>query len=198
MITRVLSSATTSLAITMGLLFGMHLLIATGESISVEPRSRHILDWRNVVTEEPVIVEETVLPKIDKPPVPPPTPVPESANSSGIGVTVWSAPPVPHTHRPTIAGLGLSDGPLVSIIKVQPRYPVAAQTRGLEGTVIVRFDVTPLGTVENVVVVESSNSIFDKAAVEAAYRFKYRPQVIDGTSYGVRGLQQHFRFDMEE
>ena len=197
MITRALSSATTSLAITMGLLYGMHVLVAMGENVIVEPRLRHLLDRVRVTKDDP-IVEETVLPKIDKPPAPPPVNLPGSDASGGFGVELPVLVPAPPRDTPAVVALGLSDGPLVNIFKVQPRYPITAQTRGLEGTVIVRFDVTPLGTVENVVVVESSNRIFEKAAVEAAYRFRYRPRVIDGTSYGVRGLQQLFRFDMED
>ena len=198
MITRALTSASTSMVVTLALLFGMHLLIATGQTIITEPRDRHMLDWVRVVREEDLQVEETILPPIDKPPIPPPATIPETAPSGVTGVGFTVAPPAPPTERTTIGGFGLSDGPLVNIIKVQPRYPVAAQTRGLEGTVIVQFDVTPQGVVENVVVVESSNSIFNKAAIEAAYRFKYRPKVVDGTSYGERGLRQLFRFDMED
>jgi protein TonB len=139
-----------------------------------------------------------VLTKIDKPPVPPPTNFTETATTGGVGVSIPAATPAPPNHRSTLAGPGLSDGPLVNIIKVQPRYPAAAQTRGIEGTVLVQFDVTPSGAVENVVVIESSNSIFNKAAIEATYRFKYRPKVVDGTSYGTRGLQQQFRFNMDD
>jgi protein TonB len=198
MITRALSSATTSLAITMGLLFAMHLLIATGENVVVEPRARHMLDLVSVVAEDDPEVETPALPKIDRPRVPPPTRWSESATSGAVGVGLPAASPPPRTYRPTLAGTGKSDGPLVNIIRVQPRYPVAAQTRGLEGTVIVQFDVSPSGTVENAVVVESSNGIFNKAAIEATYRFRYRPRIVDGTGYPVRGLQQLFRFDLED
>lgn len=198
MITRALSSATTGLVITTGLLFGMQLLIATGEEIIAEPRDKHILEWVRVVKEPEPIDETPLVAKIDKPPVPPSTSFPESAQNGGVGVELPVAPPAPPTGRATFAGLGLNDGPLINIYKVQPLYPTAAGTKGLEGTVIVRFDVTALGTVENVVVIESSNNVFNKAAIEAAYRFKYRPKVIDGTSYGVRGLKQLFRFEMEE
>ena len=198
MITRALSSATTGLVITMGLLFAMQLLIATGEEIITEPRPRHILEWVRLVEKLDPIIETPRELKIDKPTVPPTTSFSELEASGGIGVEISVAPPAPRTGTATFGGLGLTDGPLINILKVQPHYPTAAQTKGLEGTVVVRFDVTPLGTVENVSVIESSHSIFNKAAVEAAYRFKYRPKVVDGTSYGARGLQQLFRFEMEE
>ena len=198
MITRALSSTTTGLLITMGLLFAMQLLIATGKEIITEPRPRHILEWVRLAEKPDPIIETPQVLKIDKPTVPPSTNFSDSEQSGGIGVEISVAPAAPRTGVTTFGGLGLTDGPLINILKVQPRYPTAAQTKGLEGTVIVQFDVTPLGTVENVSVIESSNSIFNKAAVEAAYRFKYRPKVVDGTSYGARGLQQLFRFEMKE
>ena len=93
---------------------------------------------------------------------------------------------------------GTGDGPLINIIRVQPLYPAIAATRGLDGTVTVQFDVSEIGTVENVTVIHSTNRIFNKAAIDAAYRFKYKPKVIDGTRYRATGLQQLFRFEMEK
>ncbi len=196
--TRALISATSGLMVTAGLIFVMQLLIATGEVIITEPRPRPVLDWVRPPEKPDPIVDEPEIHKIDKPPVPPPTSFPESVPGGSVGVALTAAPPSPRPRKAVLTGFGLSDGPLMNIFKVQPRYPAAAQARGLEGTVIVQFDVTAHGTVQNVVVVESSSRIFNKAAIEAASRFKYRPKVVDGTSVGVQGLQQLFRFDMEE
>jgi protein TonB len=81
---------------------------------------------------------------------------------------------------------------------VTPQYPVRAAANGLEGTVLVQYDVTTMGTVENVVVIESSNRIFDQAAIDAVYRFRYKPGIVDGVPYGSKGLRDLFRFEMEE
>ena len=63
---------------------------------------------------------------------------------------------------------------------------------------LVQYDVTTEGQVVNVVVLESSDRIFEKAAITAAYRFKYKPKTVDGIPYESKGLRNLFRFLMEE
>jgi periplasmic protein TonB len=198
MITRALSSATAGLAVTTGLLFVMQILIATGEEIVVESRPGHFLNWVSPKDPPDTPVKESLPKKPDQPRLPPNTNFVDATETNGIGVGFPTALPVLRTGTPTLSGIGTSDGPLINIIKVQPHYPFAAMAKGLDGTVIVQFDVAATGTVENVVVVESSNKVFNKAAIEAAYRFKYKPRVVDGIRFGAKGLQQLFRFEMEE
>jgi periplasmic protein TonB len=198
MITRALSSATAGLAVTTGLLFVMQILIATGEEIVVEPRPRYFLTWVSPKDPPDTPVKERLPKKPDPPRSPPNTHFADATETKGIGVGFPTALPVLPTGTPTLTGIGTGDGPLINIIKVQPQYPIAAMTKGLDGTVIVQFDVAATGAVENVVVVESSNKVFNKAAIEAAYRFKYKPRVVDGVQLGAKGLQQLFRFEMEE
>src|SRR5690606_4447136 len=55
-----------------------------------------------------------------------------------------------------------------ALFKVAPEYPVTAARRGIEGHVILEFTVTRTGTVSDVIVVESSHALFNRAALEAA------------------------------
>jgi protein TonB len=64
--------------------------------------------------------------------------------------------------------------------------------------VLVEFTVTVTGAVRNVVVIESTDSVFERAAVQAALRFKYRPRVVDGVAVEVTGVQHYIRFEIEE
>lgn len=198
MITRPLSSVTAGLVATTGLLYLMQLLIASGEVVVTESRQRHFLDWISPKDLPDTPVETKLPTRPDVPQLPPITELVESTTSTGIGVGFTTTSPAPRPKGPDISAFGSRDGPLINIIKVQPIYPVTAANRNLEGTVIVEFDVTALGKVENVVVVDSTSNIFNKAAIEAAYRFKYKPRVVDGTAYGATGLQQLFRFEMEK
>ena len=90
------------------------------------------------------------------------------------------------------------DGPLAAIVRVSPTYPPVMNARGLEGHVLVQFDVLADGRVANIVVVESSHSGFNKAAIKAAERFKYKPRVVDGVPMASTGIQNLFRFRMED
>lgn len=46
------------------------------------------------------------------------------------------------------------------------------------------------------VVVESTDRVFEQAAVEAAYRFKYRPRVVRGQAVEVPGVRNRISFDI--
>ncbi|MFQ5549054.1 MAG: energy transducer TonB [Woeseia sp.] len=197
MITRFLSSATAGLAVTTVLLYAMQLLIASGEEILTEPRLRHDLDFIDPPEPPDSPVEPRPPERIDPPMPPPPTPVGPPGNEQ-IGVHIPLPPPAPPTGRPALTTVGVTDSPLINLFNVKPQYPAAAAARGLEGTVLVRFDVTELGTVANVVVLESTNRIFNKAAINAAYRCRYKPKTIDGVKYGATGLRKLFTFEIEQ
>jgi len=69
------------------------------------------------------------------------------------------------------------------------RYPDRARRRGLEGTVVLRLRVAADGTVERVEVATSSgHEILDRAAEEAAPKWRYEPALRDGVAiaYDVR------------
>ncbi|MCE2460203.1 MAG: energy transducer TonB [Pseudomonadales bacterium] len=60
-------------------------------------------------------------------------------------------------------------------------YPAAARASGVEGRVVVRYDVTVAGTVANAIVVESEPpGVFDDAALNAVRSWRFRPMVEGG------------------
>jgi periplasmic protein TonB len=89
-----------------------------------------------------------------------------------------------------------SDGDYMPIVQVAPQYPYRAADLGLQGSVLLEFTVTSEGTVRDPRVVESSNTIFDQAAIEAVLRFRYRPRVIDGDSVEVPGVRFRITFEL--
>ncbi len=88
----------------------------------------------------------------------------------------------------------LADGDYLPIVKIAPVYPSGALAQGLEGYVVVQFTVARSGAVKDVVVIESTDSLFEHAAIEAAYRFKYRPRIIRGESIEVLGVRNKITF----
>lgn len=196
MYAKALSSAPAAAVVTVALLFVMQLLIRTGQEVVVEPRMPQFVDWVRLKEPPPPPVADPIPPRPDVPDVLPPTPRMVSDESYKTGVAIPSPTPSQRSLDPGISFGAFSDGPLINVIKVQPQYPVAAIARGLEGHVIVSFDVSPDGAVENVQVVESTSRVFDDAAVDAAYRFRYKPQVVDGVPQAAQGLQQLFRFEL--
>ena len=190
---------TVGAGITFGLLFVMQLLIATGRT-AISDDSRHrIVDFVRVERDQHV---QTRKEKPEKPPEPEKQPEMPQANSNdqnfdtSLAVSV-ATPAIGSNVNVSGVGFGVSDGEYLPIVKVAPVYPARAAARGLEGYVIVEFTVTRTGTTKDVHVVESSSSLFERAAVEAAGKFKYKPRVIDGEPVEVPGVRNKITFVLE-
>jgi protein TonB len=93
--------------------------------------------------------------------------------------------------------LRMADGDYIPIVKAIPAFPARAASRGLEGYVVLEYTVTPNGSVEDVVVVESSSDLFEASAVAAAYRFKYKPRVVGGRPVHARGVRTKVSYKLE-
>lgn len=92
-----------------------------------------------------------------------------------------------------------SDGEYLPIVKVAPVYPRRAQTRGIEGYVLLEFVVTKTGAVRDPKVIESQPpGIFDRAALSAALKFKYKPKVVNGEPIDVAGVRNRITFELQD
>jgi periplasmic protein TonB len=90
------------------------------------------------------------------------------------------------------------DSDYMPVLKVAPLYPPRAEKRRQEGYVLVEFTVTRSGEVRDVKVIESKpRYVFDRAAIEAARKFKYKPRKVDGEPVEVSGVQNKFLFRLE-
>ena len=65
--------------------------------------------------------------------------------------------------------------------------------------VLIEFTVTILGTVENPVVIEAEPpGYFERAALNAARKFKYKPKVVNGEPIPVSGVRNLITFVLED
>ena len=201
MIGRLVIAIIGAIAVTFGLLFTMQLLIATGRSADEDQVKGRIVDFVRVKRDENV---ETKKPKPKKPPPPeappPDAPKPKLDNVTADSGTINIAPVDVNADVNINAAFGFSavDGDYLPIVKVAPVYPRRAADRGIEGYVILEFTVTKTGTVQNPVVVEADPpNYFERAAIQAAQKFKYKPRVVDGVAIDTPGVQNIIRFELE-
>lgn len=193
-------AAVAGVLITASLLFTMQFLIAHGQNALTDSRNFHFLDFVRVEREENVTRKK---PKPKKPPTPdqpPPDMPPPQRDTVNPGSQVIGVAPVSTSADVSIGGFGLavSDGDYLPIVKVEPIYPRRAMSRGMSGHVIVEFTVTRTGTVRDPFVVESTSSIFERAALAAVLKFKYKPRVVDGEAIEVAGVQNKITFVLED
>jgi protein TonB len=197
MIARYAASVVMSAGVTFGLLYLMQLMIDTGKEVITEPESVRLVDFVRV-ERNPVV--ETRERKPDRPVEPerqPDMPLPDMAGHFNAGLAVAVTAPNIESGAGIRNTFGtVIDGEYLPIVKVAPVYPARALARRLEGFVLVEFTVTASGAVRDVVVLESTATIFEKPAIEAALKFKYKPRVIDGAAVEVTGVRNRLVFTM--
>lgn len=92
-----------------------------------------------------------------------------------------------------------SEGDYLPIVKVAPIYPTRALQRGVEGSCVVQYTVTRLGTIANPMIVDGqcSSSLFHQPSLSAAMKFKYKPRVVNGVEVEVSGVQNKFTYKID-
>jgi len=176
----------------------MQSLIYLQPLAATAPREKHTLGvWTSDIVEKPPqTIEPLIDPEILKnAPVNPGTP---ETSYSGRGLRISTSPTSPGPVPTTLTGMSQPDGPLINIVRVQPNYPAAAEVRELEGWVDVRFDVTTDGQVINAEVIGSTHRVFEKPAIKAARRFRFRAPVVNGIPQVATGIEYRFRFRMPD
>jgi protein TonB len=85
------------------------------------------------------------------------------------------------------------------IVRVNPKYPIRAARDGVEGWVVLAFDINNLGEVVNISVIDSQpKRTFDKAAKQALKKWKYKAKSIDGKAVAQHNFSVQLDFNMEQ
>ena len=78
-------------------------------------------------------------------------------------------------------------------------YVKVRTSDGIEGYVLLEFIVTKTGAVMDPVVIEAKPpGIFDRAAINAALKFKYKPKVVNGEPIDVAGVRNLITFELAD
>jgi protein TonB len=177
-------------------------LISSGNSVVNEESFGRLIEFVDVSQDDDV---QTKKHKVNKPPTPPAEPpkpdLPkpsieaQSANAFNIGAIDLSAD---LSIDAGLAGSG-GDGDFLPIVKVAPQYPRRALQKGIEGHVTVEFTVTALGTVIDPKVIDANPpTVFNRAAMNAVKKFKYKPKIVDGKAQAVTGVRNIIRFELDK
>lgn len=187
--------------VTFMLFLGMQALISGGEGAMTEAAKGNVLDFVRLKQEETVEKKERKPQKPPKPKEPPPPMDSPQTQSSDPNASSGNFDFAADVSADVDIGKGLalesSDGEYLPIVKVSPVYPRRALSRGIEGYVIVEFTVTKQGTVRDPKVLKAEpESIFDRAAMDAAKKFKYKPRIVNGEAVEVAGVQNRITFQI--
>jgi protein TonB len=191
------------LVVTAVLFWFMQYLIETADRQLNEGASGHLIDFVRLKRDESIQrrqLKPKKPPPPDAPPPQPPTPQLDNLNPNAEKIAISAAPVETDIEMSGGFSLGVGEGDYLPIVKVAPIYPQRALARGVEGYCVVQYTVTKQGTTRDPFVVEDecTSSLFHRASVQAALKFKYKPRVVDGEAIEVPGVQNKFTYEIQE
>ncbi|NMP02853.1 energy transducer TonB [Pseudoalteromonas arctica] len=90
-------------------------------------------------------------------------------------------------------------GDATPIVRINPKYPTTAARDGVEGWVQLSFSISPTGEVIDPVVINAEpKRTFDREAIRAIKRWKYRPKVIEGVAQLQTGQTVQLDFKLQQ
>lgn len=206
-ISRVLIAIVMAFFTTIGLLYLMHTLINSDLNADDKDPAKKIGDIHMPDTTIEVIYDAPAPDKPPEPETPPEVPAEPEFDTPDINPDALNmqAPPVNTGIDIQLFGIG-GDGEYLPIVKVAPQYPRRASQRSIEGFCTVQFTVTTTGATRDVEVIPATcirkdgtaTTMFNRASVRAAAKFKYKPRVEDGVAQEVHNVKNRFVYEMQQ
>lgn len=200
---RILIGLLVGFGVTLFLFWLMQYMIETADRSLDDGTRGSLVDFVRIERDESVQRRQL---KPKKPPPPedappqPPTPKLDNLDPTAEKIAISDVPVQTEIEMSGGFSLGVGEGDYLPIVKVAPIYPQRALSRGIEGYCVVEYTVTRQGTIRDPFVIESecTSSLFHRASLQAALKFKYKPRVIDGEAVEVPGVQNKFTYEITE
>ncbi len=187
-------AALLAVAVTFGLFIFMYKLISSGDSFDQNLEAISGIRFGPVDIPDDVARRERRKPK--PPPKPKEPPPPPKMQVSKPQEVVQNMPKIdmPNIDNPMVGGEGMfigsfgqvdktQEGDIIPVVVIRPMYPRDAAIQGLEGWVKVEFTITEVGTVKNPRVLDADPPrIFNREALRAILKWKFKPRVVDGVA----------------
>ncbi len=198
---RVLVSALFAIVVTFGLFLFMHKLVSSGAGDRDDLEAIAGIHFGPVEIPDDITTKSRRIPK--KPPPPKNPPPPPKMQISKQEQTVQNMPKLdmPNLDVPLSGGEGIfignfqqvdktAEGDIIPVVVIRPMYPREAAINKIEGWVKVEFTITAIGTVTDPRVIEAEPPrIFNREAIRAILKWKFKPRVVDGVAVDRRATQ---------
>ena len=177
--------------ITVVLYLVMHTLVSQAADDNRSGDDLPSIDFTKVKLDEEVRQRSRRIPKKPPPPKEPPPPPKMNVQQNQQVVNNMPTPNIPNLDLgvggdgPFLGAISQvnmnEEGGVIPVVRIAPQYPRKALMAKIEGWVKVKFTITPSGTVSNPEVVDAKpRRIFDREAIRAILKFKFKPKVVNG------------------
>jgi protein TonB len=191
---RIIVSALLAVVVTTGLFLFMHKLVFSGAGERGSADNLPGIRFGPVDVPDELRTRDRRIPK--KPPPPKNPPPPPKMQVDQINQPVQNLPQLdmPNLDVPMVGGSGMflgnfatvdrtAEGDIIPVVRIPPQYPREAAISRIEGWVKVEFTITEVGTVKDPRVIDSKPArVFDRSAIRAILRWKFKPRIIDGVA----------------
>lgn len=198
---RVLLASVLAVGVTFGLFLFMHKLISSGDDDRAELDAIAGIHFGPVEIPDEIMTKNRRKPK--KPPPPKDPPPPPKMQISKMDQQVQNMPQmnIPSLDVPMVGGSGVfignfqqvdqtAEGDIIPVVVIRPMYPQEAAMDGTEGWVKIEFTITEVGTVKDPKVIDAKpKRIFNREAIRAILKWKFKPRVVDGVAVERRATQ---------
>jgi len=190
-----------AVAVTFGLFLFMYKLISLGGDKRAELDAIAGIHFGPIEIPDEIMTKSRRKPK--KPPPPKNPPPPPKMQIAKMDQQVQNMPrmDMPMLDVPLVGGEGMflgnfqqvdqsAEGDIIPVVVIRPMYPREAAISGTEGWVKVEFTITEVGTVKNPRVVAAKPArVFNREAIRAILKWKFKPRVVDGIAVERRAMQ---------
>jgi protein TonB len=198
---RTLIAALAAVGVTFGLFLLMYALISSGADQRTE------LETIAGIRFGPVDIPDEIMTRSRRRPVKPPPPKepppPPRMQISKMDRQEQNMPQmdIPDLDLPMVGGSGMfignfqqvdrgAEGDIIPVVVIRPMYPREAAITGTQGWVKVEFTITDAGTVKDPRVIDAKPPrIFNREAIRAILKWKFKPRVVDGIAVERRATQ---------
>ena len=194
-------AALVALGVTFGLFLFMHKLISLGTGERAELDAIAGIHFGPVEIPDEIITRSRRKPQ--KPPPPRDPPPPPKMQISKLDRAIRNIPRmnIPNLDVPLVGGNGMfignfqqvdrsAEGDIIPVVVIRPMYPREAAISGTQGWVKIEFIITEVGTVKDPRVIEAQPPrVFNREAIRAILKWKFKPRVVDGISVERRATQ---------
>ena len=205
---RTLFAAMAAMGVTFALFVLMYKLISSGGGSNEEMEAIAGIHFGPVDIPDEVMTRSRRIPPKPPPPKKPPPP-PKMEIDQQQQITNMPKLDLPKLDLPLVGGEGMfignfgtvdktAEGDIIPLVVIRPMYPRDAAMKGIEGWVKVEFTITAIGTVKDPRVIDSDPPrIFNREALRAILKWKFKPRVVDGVAVD-RPATQIIGFDLEQ